>query len=81
MNIRSVQWAWGLALLGCSPLLLSADPQTSGDSPSANRATTQEIEGVPFCSGGDRAAHCFLGKNCRVTEAGCQVCQCASPEP
>jgi hypothetical protein len=68
--------------LACSGLqLFSAEPQTAGDNPSLNSATAEQVEGVPYCSGGARAQHCVLGKNCRVTEAGCQVCQCASPAP
>lgn len=65
-------------LFSCSSLLLSADPQTTGDAPSTNRSTSKRVEGVPYCSAGNRAEHCVLGENCRVTEAGCQVCQCAS---
>jgi hypothetical protein len=69
------------SLAACNGLhVFSAEPQTAGDSPSLNRATSQQVEGVPYCSGGDRAAHCVLGKNCRITEKGCQVCQCAAME-
>lgn len=69
-------------LVACGGLhLFSAEPQAAGDDPSLNRATAEQVEGVPYCSGGARAQHCVLSKNCRVTEAGCQVCQCASPAP
>lgn len=68
-----------VSLWACSSLhVFGADPQTAGDPPSKNQATTQRVEGVPYCSGGDRAEHCLLGRNCRVTSAGCQVCQCAA---
>ena len=66
------------SLLGCSTLMLSSEPQTTSDPPSTNRSTSKRVEGVPYCSAGNRAEHCVLGENCRVTEAGCQVCQCAS---
>ena len=64
---------------GCSPRIFAADAATSGDSPSVNQATSAPVENVPFCPGGNRGAGCLLGANCRVTEAGCQVCQCLSP--
>jgi hypothetical protein len=64
---------------GCSPRAFAADPSTAGDSPSINRATTTRREDVPYCAGGNRASACAFGANCRVTEAGCQVCQCLSP--
>lgn len=66
-------------LSGCSPRVFSGDPATTGDSPSLNRATSAPIEGVPYCSGGNRASDCLFGANCRVTNAGCQVCQCLPP--
>lgn len=66
----------GAALAACEPRAYSADPKTSGDDPSVNPMTSAPVQGVPFCSGGDRARACLLGKNCRVTEQGCQVCQC-----
>lgn len=65
--------------VGCSPRIFAADAATSGDSPSVNQATSAPVENVPFCPGGNRGAGCLLGANCRVTEAGCQVCQCLSP--
>ena len=67
-----------LALLSCSPRMLAGDPATTGDDPSLNRTTSAPVEGVPYCEGGDRARICALGANCRVTETGCQVCQCLS---
>jgi hypothetical protein len=67
------------AAAGCNPRLFAADPKTTGDTPSTNASTTSAVEGVPYCPGGDRASACVFGANCRVTEAGCQVCQCLSP--
>jgi len=67
-----------LVALGCSPRVLAADPATTGDDPSLTRQTSAPVEGVPFCEGGDRGRMCALGANCRVTEKGCQVCQCLS---
>ena len=65
-----------LALLSCSPRMLAGDPATAGDDPSLNQQTSAPVAGVPYCEGGDRARACAFGSNCRVTEAGCQVCQC-----
>lgn len=75
---------WCVALFaaivaGCSPRAYAGDPSTTGDGPALNRATSAPIENVPYCSGGARASACLLGANCRVTEAGCQVCQCLGP--
>ena len=67
-----------LAALGCSPRVFASDPATTGDDPRVNQQTSAPVAGVPFCEGGDRAALCALGANCRVTEKGCQVCQCLS---
>jgi hypothetical protein len=66
-------------LPGCSPRIFASDPATTGDAPSTNLSTTTRREDVPYCSGGNRAAACAFGANCRVTEQGCQVCQCLSP--
>ncbi|HTV22547.1 MAG TPA: hypothetical protein VMG12_27855 [Polyangiaceae bacterium] len=63
----------------CSPRVFAGDPFTTGDAPSVNRATSSRIENVPYCQGGQRDTDCLFGANCRVTEAGCQVCQCLSP--
>jgi hypothetical protein len=72
-----------LALLcsvpGCSPRLFASDPATTGDKPNVNQATTTRRDDVPYCPGGNRAAACAFGANCRVTEQACQVCQCLSP--
>ena len=51
-----------------------------GDDPSVNQMTAARQKNLPYCPGGDRAKACVLGQNCRVTEQGCQVCQCNSPE-
>lgn len=64
---------------GCEPHVFAANPATTGDDPSMNPATSKPIENVPFCAGGQRGTACVFGANCRVTEAGCQVCQCLSP--
>jgi hypothetical protein len=63
----------------CVPRMLASDPSTTGDEPSKNLSTTAPVKNVPYCSGGDRAPQCVFGANCRVTEQGCQVCQCLSP--
>ena len=73
--MRVYSWL-GLALLSCSPRMLAGDPATAGDDPSLNQHTSAPVAGVPYCEGGDRARACAFGSNCRVTEAGCQVCQC-----
>jgi hypothetical protein len=67
----------GLSSSGCPSLRSAAqDPSTTGDSPNVTRETTGEVQGVEYCAGGARAQACLLGANCRITEAGCQVCQC-----
>jgi hypothetical protein len=65
-------------LSACYPRLWANDPKTTGDDPRTNVSTTQPVDGVPYCPGGHRAIACVLGANCRITEAGCQVCQCLS---
>jgi hypothetical protein len=65
-------------LSGCSPRMFASDPKTSSDGPGTNLSTTKPVDGVPYCEGGNRASTCLLGANCRVTESGCQVCQCLS---
>jgi hypothetical protein len=67
------------AVLSCVPRMFASDPSTTGDEPSKNLSTTAPVKNVPYCSGGDRASQCVFGANCRVTEQGCQVCQCLSP--
>jgi hypothetical protein len=64
------------AVTGCQPRVWAADPQTAGDTPTVTKATTKPVEGVAYCEGGNRAPSCVLGANCRITEAGCQVCEC-----
>jgi len=67
---------WSL-LCSCNNLRSSAkDPSTTGDSPSTTRGTTGHVKDVPYCPGGNRARACVLGANCRISEQGCQVCQC-----
>jgi len=74
----------GMVLLGgglslcCDPLLSTREPAVAGDNPSVNRATAARQD-VPYCRGGDRDQGCVLGTNCRVTQDGCQVCQCNTP--
>jgi hypothetical protein len=63
----------------CSLRDLAGNPSTTGDGPGVNKATSTPVENVPYCPGGARASACLLGANCRVTEAGCQVCQCLNP--
>lgn len=64
-------------VVACGPIQGAAgDPRTTGDSPSVSLATTGRVKGVPDCPGGNRAKACLLGTNCRITEKGCQVCQC-----
>jgi hypothetical protein len=75
---RGVVWIAAFAA-GCSPRVFAGDPSTTGDEPSLNRSTSAPVENVPYCAGGARASACLLGANCRVTEAGCQVCQCLGP--
>jgi hypothetical protein len=79
---RAACLVFGMAasLGGClSPRAYARDPSTTGDSPNVTKATTGEVQGVAYCPGGERAHACLLGANCRVTEQGCQVCQCLSP--
>jgi hypothetical protein len=66
-------------LLACSPRVFAGDPSTTGDDPSLNRATSSRVKNVPYCPGGQRDSDCLFGANCRVTQQGCQVCQCLSP--
>lgn len=68
-----------LAPLACSPRVFAGDPSTTGDSPGLNRSTSSRVENVPYCPGGQRDSDCLFGANCRVTQQGCQVCQCLSP--
>jgi len=72
-------WLAGATALGCGPLL-SSSPAVTGDDPSVNQMTSARQKNVPYCPGGDRAKACVLGENCRVTEQGCQVCQCQALE-
>jgi hypothetical protein len=72
-------WLSSLLLSGCSPWVFAADPATTGDDPRTTLGTTSRRPDVPYCSGGNRASACAFGANCRVTEQGCQVCQCLSP--
>jgi hypothetical protein len=72
---------WGLlgwSLFACYARIFASDPKTTGDDPSVNRATSAPLDGVPYCAVGNRASTCLLGANCRVTEEGCQACQCLS---
>ena len=61
---------------GCAAMENVAEPAVTGDPPSTNAATTSRQKDVPFCPGGDRGKACVFGQNCRITEQGCQVCQC-----
>lgn len=65
--------------IACSPRVFAGDPSTTGDNPSLNRSTSSRVKNVPYCSGGQRDTDCLFGANCRVTNEGCQVCQCLSP--
>lgn len=76
--LRALVFALGSIGAACSPRMFAADPKTTGDSPSINTQTSRPVANVPYCPGGDRASTCLLGANCRVTEKGCQVCQCLS---
>jgi hypothetical protein len=64
-----------LFFAGCAAMENVGEPPVTGDPPSTNAATTSRKD-VPFCPGGDRAKACVFGQNCRITEQGCQVCQC-----
>ena len=79
LGATGVAWVLASGLAGCSPRVFAGDPATTGDSPSLNRATSAPIQGVPYCSRGNRASDCLFGANCRVTNEGCQVCQCLTP--
>jgi len=63
----------------CYPRAYAGDPSTTGDTPQLNRATSAPVKDVPYCSGGQRDSTCVFGANCRVTNEGCQVCQCLAP--
>ena len=73
-------WLAVTTALGCSTPLLSSSPATTGDDPSVNQMTAARQKNLPYCPGGDRAKACVFGENCRVTEQGCQVCQCNTME-
>jgi hypothetical protein len=68
-----------IAPLACSPRVFAGDPSTTGDNPGLNRSTSSRVKNVPYCPGGQRDSDCLFGANCRVTQQGCQVCQCLSP--
>lgn len=70
----AVSVAVAMGSLGCSSL--GGNPAVAGDDPSINQATIARRKNLPYCPGGDRAKACLLRENCRVTEQGCQVCQC-----
>ncbi|HEU4577796.1 MAG TPA: hypothetical protein VFS67_06055 [Polyangiaceae bacterium] len=72
--------ACALLLVGCAALENVGEPPVTGDPPSTNAATTARQKDVPFCPGGDRAKACVFGQNCRITDQGCQVCQCHTME-
>jgi hypothetical protein len=67
-----------LGALSCAPLGTS-EPAT-GDDPNINQMTSVRQKDLPYCAGGHRNKACVLGENCRVTEKGCQVCQCQTLE-
>ena len=67
-----------LGALSCAPLGTSAP--VTGDDPSVNEMTSVRQKDLPYCAGGHRNKACVLGENCRVTEKGCQVCQCQTLE-
>jgi hypothetical protein len=79
LYVASATFAFTAFVAGCSPRAYAGNPSVSGDSPSLNRATSAPLENVPYCPGGQRDTHCLFGANCRVTDAGCQVCQCLTP--
>jgi hypothetical protein len=64
--------------LSCASL--AGSPAVAGDDASVNQMTVARQKNLPYCPGGDRAKACVLGQNCRVTEQGCQVCQCQTLE-
>jgi hypothetical protein len=68
--------ACALFFAGCAAMENVTEPPVTGDPPSTNAATTSRAKDVPFCPGGNRAKGCVFGQNCRITEQGCQVCQC-----
>jgi hypothetical protein len=69
--------AIGASLCSCyNPRSSAKDPSTTGDTPSTTRGTTGHVKDVPYCPGGNLGHACLLGANCRITEQGCQVCQC-----
>ncbi|MEY2934655.1 MAG: hypothetical protein RL033_5404 [Pseudomonadota bacterium] len=57
----------------CDPWNNSTPSHVSG---SDNQINTQRMENVPYCPDGHRDKRCLLGKNCRLSSKGCQVCQC-----
>jgi hypothetical protein len=79
MSFRSVAVLLAATALWACPYM-GGNPNVAGDPPNVNQATASQQKDVPFCPGGDRAKACLLGKSCRVTEKGCQVCQCQTPE-
>ena len=61
---------------GCDSLMNSPDPYSPTGGPGANQGRTTRRDDVPYCPGGKRDRSCLFGTNCRITEKGCQVCQC-----
>ncbi|MEO8181075.1 MAG: hypothetical protein ABI895_19740 [Deltaproteobacteria bacterium] len=68
-----------LSALGCAELTGTTGTVT-GDDPNVNQVTAARQKNLPYCAGGNRARSCVFGQNCRVTEQGCQVCQCQTLE-
>lgn len=52
------------------------DPWSNQDAQAPEPGYTQKMQNVPYCRDGRRDRGCLFGTNCRVTEEGCQVCQC-----
>lgn len=71
----------GVLSLSCDPVLSARHPARAGDDPSVNHHTTARVKDVPYCPGGQRDQACLLDRHCRVTQQGCQVCECNAPDP
>jgi len=74
LPVRTVAMLLAASVLAACPYG-AGNPNVAGDPPSVNKATASPLKDVPLCPGGDRAQACLLGKSCRITDKGCQVCQ------
>lgn len=70
-GLLAIGSSWGCEMMRNQP---AAYAPTGG--PAAAQGSTSRMANVPYCPGGKRDKGCLFGTDCRVTEQGCQVCQC-----